>query len=655
MTKQVEPKTQLKRFGGMPREYSERESLGSSSESDTAKAPYRSRTSSAHLRKPRRNERRGRGRAAKSASFNLDSKATIASTEIQHTQHTTQHQPPNLGSVDRDSGVAAKSPYHSMETDHSVDQSRLASVEPPITKASLSELDLPRIINDSKLRHDLNFEVEIAFRPNYYGLKGEQKKAMASAYWTALAVELAIYVGQRQQCISPATYLSASHTDICLSVHTQPTTRRLPQMFRVLREILKSLVPEAEWSSVEQALDVDFIMQQLDRGVCDLNGLIGWLGKLLMGSCSPCRDPTVLRMVETVQQAAMDQDVQGIVSGIDQLFGILEIMKLDVANHQIRELKLLMIDDTVQFQQRYFLGKIQSGMQVEEARLWYNSAVQHEPQQPESLEACRSVFARAVIDLVIGNEPCFPTTFVFDNDRLRALQAEFQNHICQELCGKAFDHILGLLGYIAIPPSSIYQDLLHRVLRIEESLCATGMSLMHSEDTVLEIVRTAYTACGISSLPSDKHVAATKSYLMHAMDVNSTMYQQLECNLCSELEDIVDDELDTISALTPLQILNHYHPTASFPRPSSQRSGLHNIGQRLAHIIILHWWTWSPILYLQPREIKQAVCQSYIHGEQSNDPSRLQSNPLPKQGAAWEDGPRTDGTSRLNGASREAG
>ena len=328
MTKHAEIRTQLKRSSGVIRQYSERDNSSSSSESDAGKALYRSRTSSAYPTKPRRNGRRGRGRAARSASFSLDSRVTATSTELPHAQPSTQHQPSNLEDRSCELGTTAMPPHHSVGTDCYAEQIRLASVEPPITKASLSELDLRRIINDSKLRHDLNFEVEIAFRPNYYGHKGEQKKAMASAYWTALAVELAKYIGQRQQHLSSATNPSTLSADLCLSVHTQTTTRRLPKMFYVLREILKSLVPEAEWFSIEQALDVDFIMQQLDKGVCDLNGLVGWLGTLLMGSCSPCRDPTVLRMVETVQQAVSDQDVQGIVSGIDQLFSILEIMKL---------------------------------------------------------------------------------------------------------------------------------------------------------------------------------------------------------------------------------------------------------------------------------------------------------------------------------------
>ena len=340
MTKYAEPKLQFKRLSEMPQEYSEPHSVDSSSESDAEKAPYRSRTSSAHFSKPRPNERRSRGRAMKSSSFNLESKSTARSAELQHLQHTTHRNITSLENKPQEPGTAAMQYYRSGKGNTCADQFQLASIEPPITQASLSELDLKRIINDPKLRHDLNFEVEIAFRPNYYGLKGEQKKAMASAYWTALAVELAIYVGQKQQPISSATHLCSIHRNSCPSPCTLPTNQRLPQMFSVLRDILKSLVPEAEWFSIEQALDVKFVMQQLEKRVCDLNGLIEWLGKLLMGSCSPCRDPTVLRMVETVQRAVIDQNVQGLVSGIDQLFGILEIMKLVGSIYHIGPLRI---------------------------------------------------------------------------------------------------------------------------------------------------------------------------------------------------------------------------------------------------------------------------------------------------------------------------
>lgn len=206
------------------------------------------------------------------------------------------------------------------------ENSRMASIDPPITKCSLGELDFKRIINDPKLRHDLNFEREIAFRPNYDGARGVQKKATAKAYWEALAEELTLYFAQRYE-LHPTASCNAMNSELS-NRHLPSSQRRLPQMFRTIKAILKSLVPETECFAIDQSLDVDFLLQQLEKGVCDLVSLSDWLGKLLMGSCSPCRDPLVRKMVETIQKAASNQDVQGLVEGIEQLFVILETMKL---------------------------------------------------------------------------------------------------------------------------------------------------------------------------------------------------------------------------------------------------------------------------------------------------------------------------------------
>ena len=196
------------------------------------------------------------------------------------------------------------------------------NTEPPITKSSLAELDLNRIIENVKLRHDLNFEREIAFRPNYLGWKGELKRALAKAYWQDLTQEVAFYIKRIPQAYpTPAEFSLDSMPHLSF-------LPRLPQMFRTIGDILKSLVPEAEWSSVDEALDVDLLLQQLENGVCDLIGLSDWLGKLLMGSCSPCRDSQVINMVTSIQEAASSHDAQRLVGGIEQLFGILETMKL---------------------------------------------------------------------------------------------------------------------------------------------------------------------------------------------------------------------------------------------------------------------------------------------------------------------------------------
>jgi hypothetical protein len=46
---------------------------------------------------------------------------------------------------------------------------------PPVTATSLTELDLQRIMNNTKLRADINFDGDLHFRPNLDGPEGQEK------------------------------------------------------------------------------------------------------------------------------------------------------------------------------------------------------------------------------------------------------------------------------------------------------------------------------------------------------------------------------------------------------------------------------------------------------------------------------------------------
>lgn len=46
------------------------------------------------------------------------------------------------------------------------------SLEPPVTKATMSELDVSKIIHNPKLRHDVNFDPELHFPPDVDGERG---------------------------------------------------------------------------------------------------------------------------------------------------------------------------------------------------------------------------------------------------------------------------------------------------------------------------------------------------------------------------------------------------------------------------------------------------------------------------------------------------
>ena len=110
-------------------------------------------------------------------------------------------------------------------------------------------------------------------------------------------------------------------------------------MIRTVADILKTLVPEAEHPSVDRTLDVELVMQQLEKGVMDFVKLSQWLGILLKGSCSPQRDMCVSEMAEMIQDGIYHDNPRMLVGGIEKLFGVLEMMKLVI--HVIRACKYM--------------------------------------------------------------------------------------------------------------------------------------------------------------------------------------------------------------------------------------------------------------------------------------------------------------------------
>jgi hypothetical protein len=76
---------------------------------------------------------------------------------------------------------------------------RQRPLEPPVTKTTLSELDVNKIIHNPKLRHDINFDPELHFRPNLDGEKGRRKQDKANQFWNALSEQLQQFVVARDE------------------------------------------------------------------------------------------------------------------------------------------------------------------------------------------------------------------------------------------------------------------------------------------------------------------------------------------------------------------------------------------------------------------------------------------------------------------------
>ena len=187
-----------------------------------------------------------------------------------------------------------------------------SSLEPPVTKTKLSELDIPRIVYNPKLRHDVNFDPDLHFRPNSDGDSGRRKARKAYDFWNLLCIEINEFMAD------PAAFEGK----------LAGKDWSLPSTLQAIGEILGTLVPPEDRPTIQETLNVELLMQQFRKGVADLEKLGLWLARTLKSHCAPMRDEWVDEMVTKLADGDRNRDVPSLVQGLQRLLGVLEAMKL---------------------------------------------------------------------------------------------------------------------------------------------------------------------------------------------------------------------------------------------------------------------------------------------------------------------------------------
>jgi hypothetical protein len=82
-----------------------------------------------------------------------------------------------------------------------------AFTDPPITKKSLSKLDIASVINNSQLCHYVNFDRDIQSWPNMNNRNGKRMKEIY--YWQAISIELDLYRWMLVRTANPGKVLVA--------------------------------------------------------------------------------------------------------------------------------------------------------------------------------------------------------------------------------------------------------------------------------------------------------------------------------------------------------------------------------------------------------------------------------------------------------------
>lgn len=278
-------------------------------------------------------------------------------------------------------------------------------------------------------------------------------------------------------------------------------------------------------------------------------------------------------------------------------------VRQDVANHQIRYLRLLLIDDTVHFEQKTFLQKIASGWSPSNARAWIDSRSGPEPvatgRQPDL-----SDIVRALADLVRDDRPLqpWPSSLLYDADRLMSLKIDLHVILYRRACFHAFDATVRAFGTGTPPTADTYQRLWTRieaVLEIERS--GQTLSISNRAPT-LEIVREACRVCNVVTLPDEGLLSFAEWHVYLCMDPHYGESQRLRAEIGKKMAEAAEAEVQHFVDMTPLQMLNCVSHQPRDEEVDEEERRLASIARRLAHISILHWRVWAPILYHQPQE-----------------------------------------------------
>ncbi|RKP31322.1 T-complex 11, partial [Metschnikowia bicuspidata] len=327
---------------------------------------------------------------------------------------------------------------------------------PPINLQSLKEIDLQEILKNPQLRHDILFDPQLQFRPNLDGERGRRKKSAIERYWHEIEVECKLFFYQPER----------GGVDAQLALKLM----RLRALFSTLREILLSLLPMKDRLPVNEIIDIELIVQQLNYRLFDFVAMAKWLGDVFKSHCAPMRDLWVLDMISKFQQAFDESLVAKLVEGLRLIFSILEAMKLDVANHQIRIFRPVLIETATDFEKDYFSQLItHSKIDISDSLKWFQRG--YNKRQGDPPPDLLSVLSSLVIELLLCRNMAteFPSTLAFDHTRLVLLRADVRQLVCVQLCIVLFKQVSANYASVLLKPMCIKPE---TIVRLQEQILA---------------------------------------------------------------------------------------------------------------------------------------------------------------------------------------
>lgn len=416
---------------------------------------------------------------------------------------------------------------------------------PPVNINSLREIDLAEIFKNPRLRHDIVFDPQLQFRPNLDGERGKRKRQSTQRYWDGITAEV------------EGVWAAADSARPCTSDFSTLTT-----LFATLRQVLVSLLPVKDRETIESDLDSDLVQQQLCHHCFDFVSFSHWLSNVFKAHCAPMRDSWVDQMVVRINAGWKEKNSRKLTEGLRMIFAILEAMKLDVANHQIRSLRPILVDTAVDFEQDYYEQVVEKRrFDIASSCQWFATAAASAERRPASAGATtkhyKSALIGAVTQLITCSSSDFPATFGFDFARLSAFRSDLRQLVCLQLCTMLLQQLVATRGDARakkLVADAEYQAKLRTdCLAIVLSSSGNSKWTKNVSGLALELAKRveAVVTEHPTTLPSAELTSLASNWLTNNILPSSAMYKLVEKRLVKDIVTGVEMRILETSVISP--------------------------------------------------------------------------------------------------------
>ncbi|PWA02095.1 hypothetical protein BB558_001779 [Smittium angustum] len=280
---------------------------------------------------------------------------------------------------------------------------------PPVNRYTLRELGLQKILQNSKLRHEIMFETKLEFRPNSLGNISRYKKEKTIQFWEKVEKEL-----------KEPTYIPCKKERGVLRVSNG--TKRIIALIFEIKNILIELsddsdsfanIPKKLNSEINEDTIFKLVMAKLFNPIEFTECIIDVLLKVSKN--------TMRERIDCIRADILSRNYK---NAYKECFNILEQIKIDIANHNVEVYRAYMQSTAVAFEISGFVGLVQKkAIDLDETKEWWTRSHR---KYKETNRSVFPIFLNGIIDILFDSDKKLPEILYLDESRFNIFRREAQ-------------------------------------------------------------------------------------------------------------------------------------------------------------------------------------------------------------------------------------